>query len=114
MNMHNIHPLPLYAIFVIATLACQTTHAQPILNESDMAGFSRNTRAILERYETCLHFAGEWSGEPDLDKYIHRRVKELRCDRIDHDVSQLRRRSLNQPRVIKALSKIEHEYDVSR
>ncbi|MGL4767069.1 MAG: hypothetical protein ACRCV6_03180 [Formosimonas sp.] len=104
----------LKALILTLLTVCSTASAQPVLNADDLRGLTQPARTVLQRYETCLHFAGEFSGDAHLDQYAHRRTKTLRCDTIDHDVAQLRRRSLNQPKIIRALGKIERVYDMSR
>ena len=89
-------------------------YAQPVVQDSDLQGVPKHAQSVLQRYEACLHFAGEISGEPEADQYVHRRLTELGCDRIDRDVAQIRNKYDTQPRVYSVLDKIEHEYDISR
>ena len=81
-----------------------------ILTPSDLAGLPLRTKKTLMRYEACLHFAGEWSGEPSRDRYIHRRIHELNCTQIERDIDSLRRKAGAHSRIRQLIEKIEYGY----
>lgn len=103
-----------YAFIVCSLFFLAPSHATPLFNDTDLEGLSKKTVSILNRYDGCLHFAGEFSGEPALDIYVKQQFKKLGCETIDHDVSLLRHRSYQNPKVVKALQIIEDEYQISR
>ncbi len=52
------------------------------------------------RSEGCMHFAGEFNGDRSArDAGIHRRMDELRCNALPHDLQQLRQRYRTDARV---------------
>ena len=70
-----------------------------ILTPSDLAGLPQRTKHILMRYDACLHFAGEWSGEPSLDQYVRQRTQELDCEHIERSaIPRLPNALLTKPR----------------
>ena len=81
-----------------------------ILTPSDLAGLPQRTKHILRRYDACLHFAGEWSGEPSLDQYVRQRTQELDCEHIERDINALRRKAGAHSRTRQLIEKIEYGY----
>ena len=108
--MQNKIRLTVLSICIAMPLAAM---AQPVMSQRDLAGLSKQTKNVLHRYESCLHFAGEWSGDPKLDQYVRKRTQELGCAHIDQDVSQLRRTKSHRSQTLKLIKKLERAYGVS-
>lgn len=81
-----------------------------ILTQSDLTGLPQRTKKTLMRYEACLHFAGEWSGEPSRDRYVRQRIRALNCVQVERDIDALRRQSAAHSQTRRLIEKIEYEY----
>jgi hypothetical protein len=72
-------------------------------------GQPRDVAAIAERIAMCIHFAGEEPYDAGRRKEIAEAMKKYRCDRLDRDEAQLRRRYKNAPAVSSILQEA-HEW----
>jgi hypothetical protein len=56
--------------------------------------------SFIERSESCMHFAGEFDGDRSArDAEINRRMDDLRCNALPHDLQQLRKHYRTDARV---------------
>jgi hypothetical protein len=60
-------------------------------------------RAFVERRQGCNHWAGEEPYDEKRAKEIARAIDKLRCDRLDDDELDLRRRYARQPAALKLI-----------
>ncbi|HSC81545.1 MAG TPA: hypothetical protein VLC08_14405 [Chitinolyticbacter sp.] len=64
----------------------------------------KDAAAALDRGVTCNHFAGEFNGDGSQeDKERNREMAKLRCDTVDSDISRIKQRYKNQPKVLQAI-----------
>lgn len=64
----------------------------------------KEVRRLLERYEVCVHFAGEFNGDGlERDREVNATMKELRCGKVEKDGATLRRKYARHPDALKAL-----------
>jgi hypothetical protein len=64
----------------------------------------KTAREIAERSLACQHFWGEVNGTGDeRDKDVARTLKELKCDRVVHDLKKVRAKYRNNPKISKIL-----------
>lgn len=67
----------------------------------------KDVRKFVERYETCVHFAGEFNGDgSERDHEVNATMKELRCDKVEQDAVALRRKYARHPDALKALDAV--------
>lgn len=65
-------------------------------------------RKLVERYESCMHFAGEFNGDgSSRDRELNATMVELRCDKVGTDTAALRVKYARHPDALKALDAIE-------
>ena len=64
----------------------------------------KDAREVAERSLACQHFGGEVSGTGDeRDKEVARQLKQLRCNRVAHDLDQIRAKYRKNTRVLKVI-----------
>jgi hypothetical protein len=68
-------------------------------------GQPRDVALIAERIAMCTHFAGEEPYDAGRRKEIAVVMKKYRCDRLDRDEAELRRRYKDAPAVLAVLQK---------
>lgn len=64
----------------------------------------------IQRRTECNHWAGEDAYDSDRARTIAKAVHRLRCDRLDQEEEQLRRRHSADPAVIKALDDLREKF----
>jgi hypothetical protein len=65
---------------------------------------------FIERSEGCLHFAGEFDGDGSArDAEVGRRMDELRCNALPHDLQMLRKRYRNDARISARLGAFDED-----
>lgn len=73
----------------------------------DTGRVPRDVRRLVERFESCVHFAGEFNGDGSVrDREVNATMTELRCDRVEQDAAALRVKYARHPRALKALDAI--------
>ena len=72
-------------------------------------GQPRDVAEVAERIAMCTHFAGEEPYDAGRRKEIADAMKKYRCDRLDRDEAELRRRYKNAPAVTSILQEA-HEW----
>lgn len=66
-----------------------------------------DVRKLVERFESCAHFAGEFSGDgSERDREVNATMTGLRCDKVEGDMAALRRKYAGRPAVLKALDRL--------
>lgn len=95
---------------IVCMTLCAPAWAQPMLTQADLAGLPKRTQNTLKRYEACLHFACEWSGEPARDQYVRQRVLELDCEHIERDIASLRRKAGAHSRTRRLIERLAYAY----
>ena len=64
----------------------------------------QDARHVAERSVACIHFWGEATGTGDQrDREVSDRLRELRCDRIERDLDEVRLKYKNAPKILKVL-----------
>jgi hypothetical protein len=93
-------PMRLAAMLVLFTvLPAGVAAATP-----DTHRVPREVRRMVERFEACVHFAGEFSGDgSERDREVNATMKNLRCDKVEKDAAALRRKYVRHPDALKAL-----------
>ncbi len=96
----------IFAMAVAAVLAgAQGTAAMP---RDDGTGLPAPVSRVAERLASCAHFAGEFSGDrSERDAQINRTLTELRCDTVEREAAELRRRYAGDERIQQALAEPE-------
>lgn len=68
----------------------------------------RDVRRLIERHESCVHFAGEFNGDGSArDREVNAAMAELRCDEVEQGAAALRRKYAGHPRALKALDAVD-------
>ena len=69
------------------------------MNETQFAAARKaapaDVRMLIDRWENCNHWNGEWPSETSRAHEIDRALKTLQCDRLPRDVAVARRRYLH-------------------
>ncbi len=60
-----------------------------------------------DRYDGCIHWGGEPSGDPVRAAQIARALRELKCDRLKRDVLRLKRKYAKNPAALAALDDMD-------
>ena len=67
-----------------------------------------DARAVAERSLACEHFGGEVNGTGDeRDQQVAATMKELKCDRVEQDLRDIRAKYHDNPAVLKILEEAE-------
>lgn len=93
---------------LFAALVIQAASTLPAsAGETD---WPRPVTKFIERSENCLHFAGEFGGDGSArDVEVNRRMDELRCNALPHDLKTLHKRYRNDPRVSERLGAFDED-----
>jgi hypothetical protein len=68
----------------------------------------RDARKVAERTVACNYFSGEFNGDGgDRDKQVTARLRTLKCDRVDRDLSAIRAKYRNNSKVLAALKEAD-------
>jgi hypothetical protein len=60
--------------------------------------------ALIERVESCHHFAGEFNGDrSERDREVNATMTELRCDTVEADAGAMRTKYADAAAVLDAL-----------
>jgi hypothetical protein len=82
--------------------------------EDDLAAMAkslpRDVRAFIERKSECNHWAGEDPYDAARGKEIERAVARLKCEALDRDEANLKRRYAKDAAVHKALAQADEIY----
>lgn len=74
----------------------------------DTGRVPRDVRRLVERFESCVHFAGEFNGDGSArDREVNATMTELRCDRVEQDAAVLRAKYARHPRALKVLDAVD-------
>jgi hypothetical protein len=93
------------ATLVLARHAAGAVEDRAAVRESGSPDLPDDVAPVVERSTSCAHFAGEFSGDRSArDTQINRVMAELRCDTVDADVAELRRKYAGNRRVQEALA----------
>ena len=63
-----------------------------------------DVRGFVDRWESCAHWGGEEPYDKDRARQINRAVKQLRCDRLEHDEGVLGHRYAHVASILALLS----------
>ena len=64
----------------------------------------KDAQKVAERSLACQHFWGEVNGTGDeRDKEVARHLKQLKCDRIEPDLKQIRTKYRENAKILKIL-----------
>jgi hypothetical protein len=93
---------------LLAVLFTQTVSASST-SVAD-AGWPTPVATFIERSENCMHFAGEFNGDGSArDAEVNRRMDQLRCNALPHDLQVLRKRYRGDAHVSKRLGAFDEE-----
>ena len=93
---------------LFAALVTQAASALPA--SAGDADWPRPVTKFIERSESCLHFAGEFGGDGSArDVEVNRRMDELRCNALPHELKTLRKRYRNDPRISERLGAFDED-----
>jgi hypothetical protein len=94
-------------IALIAAMVVHTamTRADPYRDALDKltVGVPKDVASVIQRRVDCNHWTGEEPYDKARARKIDRAVKQLKCDALEGDEAQLRKRYATDPKVIKAL-----------
>ena len=83
---------------LLAALFAQTASALP--TSTVEANWPTPVAKFIERSESCMHFAGEFNGDRSArDAEVNRRMDELHCNALPHDLQALRKHYRTDARV---------------
>ena len=72
--------------------------------ENRLGNLPPDAAAVIERVAACTHFSGEFNGDQsERDREVAAKMRELRCDTIDHASATLREQYGDRPDVVEAL-----------
>lgn len=65
---------------------------------------------FIERYGSCYHYAGEFSGDGSArDAQLNRQMAKLRCETIERDTKAFRKKYATNKKVMTAFAKVDIE-----
>jgi hypothetical protein len=62
---------------------------------------------VRDRYDGCIHWGGEPSGDPQRAAQIAKAQRELKCDALKRDVLRLKRKYAKNPAALAALDDMD-------
>ena len=64
----------------------------------------QDARYVAERSVACIHFWSEATGKGDQrDREVSDQLRQLRCDRIERDLDEVRLKYKKSPKILKVL-----------
>lgn len=69
-----------------------------------------DVQAVVDRWEGCGHWAGEEPYDKARTREIARALRQLHCDRLEHDEAALRRRYSHDARLQRLLTAVHDLY----
>jgi hypothetical protein len=98
-------------MFLLALSLLMPAEATAMTDAGESARMVRLPKAVirlLERHESCVHFAGEFNGDgSERDRDVNATMVELRCDEVEQDEAALRRKYARRPDALKALDAVD-------
>lgn len=89
-------------MLLIAALPSASMAATP-----DSGRLPSDVRKLMERFESCMHFAGEFNGDgSERDREVNATMTELRCDKIEADAARMRGTYAKHPAASNALDAV--------
>ena len=72
-----------------------------------VAGLPKDAAAVVTRRVICDHWAGEEPYDKARAREIARAMRQNKCDSLERDEAEVRKRYANDPKVVKALEDAE-------
>lgn len=92
-------------LFVVAS-----QHASALPIAAAKASWPAPVTAFIERSESCMHFAGEFSGDGSAhDVEISHKLAQLRCNALTPDLQALRRLYRSDARISTRLTAFDED-----
>ncbi len=101
-----------YAVAVLATLIAvqNLTIAAPA--SAKIQPLPKSVNVFIERYSACYHYAGEFNGDGSTrDAQLNRQMAKLRCDTIEKDTQQFRRKYAANKKIMTAFAQVDMEVE---
>ena len=100
-----------YAVSVLATLIAVQSVAIAAPAPSKSQVLPKSANAFIQRYSACYHYAGEFNGDGSArDAQLNRQMAKLRCDTIEKDTQQFRKKYAGNKKVMAALIQLDVPY----
>ena len=100
-----------YAVAVLATLIAVQNVAVAAPASAKNQPLPKSANAFIQRYSACYHYAGEFNGDGSTrDAQLNRQMAKLRCDTIEKDTQQFRKKYAGNKKVMAALIQLDAPY----
>ena len=99
-----------YSVAVFATLIAVQNVAIAAPASAKNQPLPKSVNAFIERYSACYHYAGEINGDGSTrDAQLNRQMAKLRCDTIEKDTQQFRKKYAGNKKVMAAFAQVDME-----
>ena len=99
-----------YAVAVFATLIAVQNVAIAAPASAKNQPLPKSVNAFIQRYSACYHYAGEFNGDGSTrDAQINRQMAQLRCDTIEKDTQQFRKKYAANKKIMAAFAQVDME-----
>lgn len=100
-----------YAVAVLTTLIAVQSVVIAASAPSKSQVLPKSANAFIQRYSACYHYAGEFNGDGSTrDAQLNRQMAKLRCDTIEKDTQQFRKKYAANKKVMAALIQLDAPY----
>ena len=99
-----------YAVAVLTTLIAVQSVAIAAPAPSKSQVLPKSANAFIQRYSACYHYAGEFNGDGSIrDTQLNRQMAKLRCDIIEKDTQQFRKKYAANEKIMAAFAQVDME-----
>ena len=99
-----------YAVAVLTTLIAVQSVAIAAPAPSKSQVLPKSVNVFIQRYSACYHYAGEFNGDGSArDAQINRKMAQLRCDTIEKDTQQFRKKYAANKKIMAAFAQVDME-----
>ena len=100
-----------YAVAVLATLIAVQNVAIAAPDSAKIQSMPKSVNVFIQRYSACYHYAGEFNGDGSArDAQLNRQMAKLRCDTIEKDTQQFRKKHAANKKIMAALIQLDAPY----
>ena len=99
-----------YALAVLVTLIAVQNVAVAAPASAKNQPLPKSANAFIQRYSACYHYAGEFNGDGSIrDTQLNRQMAKLRCDIIEKDTQQFRKKYAANEKIMAAFAQVDME-----
>ena len=100
-----------YAVAVLTTLIAVQNVTIAEAAAAKNQPLPKSVNVFIQRYSTCYHYAGEFNGDRSIrDAQLNRQMAKLRCDTIEKDMQQFRKKHATNKKIMAALIQLDAPY----